>query len=43
MMTQAPAISGPELAAVMVMLLDDDHAATLMAQLDPSELRHLGE
>lgn len=43
MMTQAPAISGPELAAIMVMLLDDDHAATLMAQLDPSELRLLGE
>ena len=43
MTTQAPAISGPELAAVMVMLLDDRHAATLMSQLDPSELRLLGE
>ena len=43
MTTEAPAISGPELAAVMVMLLDDQHAATLMSQLDPSELRLLGE
>ncbi len=39
----APEISGPERAAVMVMLLDDDHAASLLSQLDPSELRLLGE
>jgi len=41
--TGAPTISGPELAAVMVMLLDDDHAASLLSQLGPSELRLLGE
>jgi flagellar motor switch protein FliG len=42
-MTETAAISGPERAAVMVMLLDDDHAASLLAQLDPAELRLLGE
>ncbi|MFM9935408.1 MAG: flagellar motor switch protein FliG [Novosphingobium sp.] len=42
-MTEPAAISGPERAAVMVMLLDDDHAAALLSQLDPSELRLLGE
>lgn len=42
-MIEPAEISGPERAAVMVMLLDDDHAATLLAQLEPSELRLLGE
>ncbi len=42
-MSEGPEISGPERAAVMVMLLDDDHAATLLSQLEPAELRLLGE
>ncbi|HIQ17821.1 MAG TPA: flagellar motor switch protein FliG [Novosphingobium capsulatum] len=33
----------PELAAVMVMLLEDQQAADLLAQLEPGELRLLGE
>lgn len=39
----APMFSDPERAAVMVMLLEDDQAASLLAQLDPQELRLLGE
>ncbi len=35
-------ISGPTRAAVMMMLLDDTHAASLLAQLEPAELRLLG-
>jgi len=37
------ALTDPELAAVMVMLLEDQQAADLLAQLDPHELRTLGE
>ena len=40
---EAPAISDPERAAVMVMLLEDDQAAQILAQLEPAELRLLGE
>ncbi len=36
-------ITDPERAAVMVMLLEDDQAARLLAQLEPGELRLLGE
>ncbi|WP_062787702.1 flagellar motor switch protein FliG [Novosphingobium capsulatum] len=36
-------MTDPELAAVMVMLLEDQQAADLLAQLDPKELRLLGE
>ncbi|MDF8334281.1 flagellar motor switch protein FliG [Novosphingobium cyanobacteriorum] len=43
-MTDMPlAISDPERAAVMVMLLEEDQAATILSQLEPSELRLLGE
>lgn len=42
-MSEPFAISGPERAAVMVMLLDDEHAASLLSQLEPAELRLLGE
>src|SRR5574338_23701 len=37
------ALAGPEGAAVMVMLLEDDQAANILAQLEPQELRLLGE
>ncbi len=40
---EAPNISDPERAAVMVMLLEDDQAAQILAQLEPAELRLLGE
>ncbi len=36
-------ISDPERAAVMVMLLEDDQAAKILSQLEPAELRLLGE
>lgn len=36
-------ITDPERAAVMVMLLEEDQAANLLAQLEPGELRTLGE
>ena len=36
-------LAGPEGAAVMVMLLQDDQAADILAQLEPQELRLLGE
>ncbi|MES2300543.1 MAG: FliG C-terminal domain-containing protein [Pseudomonadota bacterium] len=42
-LAEAPNISDPERAAVMVMLLEDDQAAQILAQLEPSELRLLGE
>lgn len=42
-MSDMTAISDPERAAVMVMLLEDDQAAEILAQLEPSELRLLGE
>ena len=42
-MTDMAIFSGPERAAVMVMLLEDDQAAALLAKLEPSELRLLGE
>jgi len=42
-LAEAPTISDPERAAVMVMLLEDDQAAQILAQLEPSELRLLGE
>jgi flagellar motor switch protein FliG len=42
-MSAIDAISGPERAAVMVMLLEDDQAATLLSRLEPAELRLLGE
>jgi flagellar motor switch protein FliG len=38
-----PALSDAERAAVMVMLLDETKAATMLAQLDPHELQVLGE
>ncbi|WP_292626306.1 hypothetical protein [Novosphingobium sp. 17-62-19] len=38
-----PQISDPERAAVMVMLLEDDQAAHILSQLEPAELRLLGE
>ncbi len=38
-----PTISDPERAAVMVMLLDQEQAAGVLAQFDPGELRRLGE
>lgn len=37
------ALSDAERAAVMVMLLDEGKAATMLAQLDPQELQVLGE
>ena len=43
-MTDQPlAITDPERAAVMVMLLEEDQAAGILAQLEPAELRILGE
>lgn len=42
-MSVMPAISGPDYAAVMVMLLDDDDASHLLKQLSPEELRLLGQ
>lgn len=36
-------LAGPEGAAVMVMLLQDDQAASILAQFEPQELRLLGE
>lgn len=42
-LAEAPIISDPERAAVMVMLLEDDQAAQILAQLEPAELRLLGE
>lgn len=39
----APGLSDAERAAVMVMLLEEDQAAAILAQLDPEELRLLGE
>ena len=42
-MSEMTAISDPEQAAVMVMLLEDGQAANLLAQLEPGELRLLGE
>jgi len=42
-LVEAPAISDPERAAVMVMLLEDDQAANVLSQLEPGELRLLGE
>jgi flagellar motor switch protein FliG len=41
--TEAPGISDAERAAVMIMLLEDEQAADMLGQLDPSELRVLGE
>ena len=38
-----PKLGEADRAAVMVMLLDDEQAATILAQLNPSELRLLGE
>ena len=35
--------SDAERAAVMIMLLEDDQASALLGQLDPAELRLLGE
>ena len=43
MTTEAPPeISGPTRAAVMMMLLDNQLATTLLSQLEPAELRLLG-
>jgi len=39
----APALGEAERAAVMVMLLEDDQAAQVLARLEPAELRLLGE
>lgn len=38
-----PQITDAEAAAVMVMLMDDDQAARILALMDPHELRLLGE
>ena len=40
---EATPLNDAESAAVMVMLLEDDQAASLLAELDPAELRLLGE
>ena len=42
-MTEAQPYDDADRAAVMVMLLEDDQAATLLARLEPHELRLLGE
>lgn len=42
-MTAQPNLTDAERAAVMVMLLDEEPAAEILAQLDPRELRLLGE
>lgn len=42
-MSEASPIGDPESAAVMVMLLDDDQASRILAELEPEELRLLGE
>lgn len=42
-MSDATPIGAPESAAVMVMLLDDDQASRILAELEPEELRLLGE
>ena len=39
----APTLSDAERAAVMVMLLDESKAATILGRLDPQELQVLGE
>lgn len=39
----APGLNDAERAAVMVMLLEEGQAAAILAQLDPEELRLLGE
>ena len=39
----APQLSDPERAAVMVMLMEDEQAAAMLAQLAPEELLLLGE
>ena len=38
-----PALGDPERAAVLIMLLEEDHAAQILAQLGPAELQLLGE
>ncbi|WP_295635665.1 flagellar motor switch protein FliG [Novosphingobium sp.] len=42
-MTALSEIAGPDRAAVMVMILEDAQASRLLAQLEPDELRLLGE
>ena len=42
-MSDLSPISGAERAAVMVMLLEDEQAAEILGQLEPEELRTLGE
>jgi flagellar motor switch protein FliG len=42
-MNELPPIAEAESAAVMVMLLQDDQATNILAQLEPQELRLLGE
>jgi flagellar motor switch protein FliG len=42
-MSAMSAIAGPDRAAVMVMILEDAQASRLLAQLEPEELRLLGE
>lgn len=42
-MSEAPALSDAERAAVMVMLLHEGQAATLLSRLEPDELEVLGE
>ncbi len=42
-MTATPNLSDADRAAVMVMLLEEERAAEILAQLDPRELRLLGE
>ena len=43
MSAPVPELGEADRAAVMVMLLDDNQAAAILAQLDPAELRLLGE
>ena len=43
MSPNSPAMSDAERAAVMVMLLEDEQASAVLGQLDPAELRILGE
>jgi len=42
-MSAGTLFTGPQRAAVMIMLLDDQQASNLLARLDPDELRRLGE
>lgn len=42
-MTAEPFLKNSQRAAVILMLLDDDEAASILARLDPDELQQIGE